>query len=36
VVHGHICAMKALSTKVGAKLCGGQVWFISKGHAYNL
>jgi sterol-4alpha-carboxylate 3-dehydrogenase (decarboxylating) len=25
VVHGHICAMKALSTKVGAKLCGGQV-----------
>ncbi|XP_051180715.1 3beta-hydroxysteroid-dehydrogenase/decarboxylase isoform X1 [Lolium perenne] len=36
VVHGHICAMKALSTKVGAKLCGGQAYFITNVEPMNV
>uniref|UniRef100_A0ACD5V6X8 Uncharacterized protein n=1 Tax=Avena sativa TaxID=4498 RepID=A0ACD5V6X8_AVESA len=29
VVHGHICARKTLSTKVGANMSGGKVYFIT-------
>lgn len=36
VVHGHICAEKALSTKEGAKISGGKAYFITNMEPMNM